>query len=122
MAQVLVADRDPKVVRILEAVLERRGHRVSLLSEGGDRQRHSREGAPDAFVCSDDLCNGPSLAREIRAANPKARILLLSQGLHTEAFAQAASPALCYVVRKPWSYGELSEALDLVLRDEPAAL
>ncbi|MGC4114043.1 MAG: response regulator [Myxococcales bacterium] len=122
MARVVVADRDPKVLRILQAVLQRRGHRVSLLTPGGDLQRLVREGAPDAVVCSDDIPDGASLASEIRAANPRARILLLSQGLRTEAFSQAASPTLCYVVRKPWSHGELSEALDVVLRDEPSTL
>ncbi len=115
MARVLLAESDPNTQRVLQAILLRRGHQIALLEEAAALHDLLRDEAPDALICAD-----PGLADEVRGAAPKVRILLLSRGLRTGAVASRASPSFLYAVHMPWARGELSQALDLLLRDDPS--
>ncbi|MGC4119297.1 MAG: hypothetical protein QM765_32970 [Myxococcales bacterium] len=115
MARVLLAESDPKAQQVLQVVLQRRGHRVVSSKVTEAPQHLLMTESPDALICSD-----PSLASRACSASPKVRVLLLSRGLRTGTLAGAANRSFVYVVHTPWSLGELSEALDLVLRDDPS--
>ena len=72
-AQVLVADDDPQILRMLTDVLLKRGFNVDTASDGDEAYARAQERAPDVLVTDVMMpqMTGDELARRIRVLAPE---------------------------------------------------
>jgi two-component system chemotaxis response regulator CheY len=68
MATIAVADDDPTIRALLEAVLTRAGHTVLAAGDGREALKLFREGCPDLLVTDHEMpsMNGSELCRALR--------------------------------------------------------
>lgn len=91
--QVLVADDDPLVTRLLAAALRHEGYVVDVVSDGGAAVEHFREHRPRLVIL--DLCmpqkDGLRALREIREqAGPDEAVVFLLTSVGSEAEVEEA--------------------------------
>jgi DNA-binding response OmpR family regulator len=72
MRDVLIADDEPMVARLLRIALERAGYRVSTVPDGLAAWERIRERAPDVLITDIDMprMNGEQLCRRVQAELP----------------------------------------------------
>jgi DNA-binding response OmpR family regulator len=73
MRQVLIADDEPMVARLLRIALERAGYRVATVPDGLAAWERLQEGFPDVLITDIDMprMNGEELCRRVQAAFPQ---------------------------------------------------
>jgi signal transduction histidine kinase/CheY-like chemotaxis protein len=117
---VLFIDDEPMLNRSAARVLERCGYRVSAFAD--PREAIEQLGRrPDDFALVITDMNMPNLsglevARAVRARRPDLPILLLSGNLADEVRAEAAKLGVQSVLQKPWSFEDLAEAVNRLVR------
>jgi len=72
MRDVLIADDEPMVARLLRIALERAGYRVSTVPDGLAAWERIRQSAPDVLITDIDMprMNGEQLCRRVQAELP----------------------------------------------------
>ena len=121
MARVLMVD-DDEMERVYAAeVLRWGGHEPIFAPDGEAALRILEHGDIDVVVTDLALpkLDGLGLIREIRSANPDARIVAIS-GASPEQLEDARKLGAAYTFPKPWDPRELVQAIDRVHAQPPA--
>jgi CheY-like chemotaxis protein len=130
MSKVLIIDDETDVRDALELVLSRAGFEVTSADDGGAGLEASRTHAPDVIITDMIMpkVDGAQLIRQIKAEQPKVRIVAISGGgnfgpasyqptaLKTEAFLAAAKSAGAdRILTKPFETKDIVEAVRSLL-------
>lgn len=112
MASILVVEDDDNIAQLLQFMLEREGHRVTLLSDGEAAHVHIGTQAPPALVLLDSMLpyrDGLSLLKTLRAL-PAWRtvpvVMLTARSLEADIVSALDAGASDYVI-KPFQPHEL---------------
>lgn len=112
MASILVVEDDDNIAQLLQFMLEREGHEVTVLADGKAAHEHIvSKGAP-ALVLLDSMLpyrDGPSLLKVLRATEGWARVpvlMLTARSLEKDIVAALDAGASDYVI-KPFQPHEL---------------
>ena len=120
MANIMIIDDQPAVLRALRRTLERAGHEVTQASDGKTALRHFT-GNPTDLVISDIYMpemDGIEFLLRVREIFPEARIVAMSGGGHLpkDRVLRAASIlGAVAVLEKPFSQAEVLEAVHAAL-------
>lgn len=127
MATILIIDDNEDLRETLVAVLQDEGYTILVAQDGVSGARVFGESRPDLVVT--DLimpnANGFDTIRQIRAIDPKARILAMSGGSlinKDDYLATAAALGAMHVLPKPFEVEELLRAVITCLNSPPPAL
>lgn len=120
MADILIIDDEPGVLRVLRKILEGVGHSVTEAPDGEVALRHF-EGKPADLVITDIFMpgmDGIELLMHIRNTFPDARVLAMSGGgllSRDQALSDAALLGADQILQKPFSKDEVLEAVNRTL-------
>jgi CheY-like chemotaxis protein len=109
--EVLVVDDEPQVCRMVALVLEGEGFSVTTAGNGPDAIALSRSHERKFDLLLTDVSmpgmDGPTLAKELRAAEPDLPVILMSGGCDDAAF-RSLTP---WFLTKPFSLDNLLRAV-----------
>jgi CheY-like chemotaxis protein len=120
MADILIIDDEPGVLRVLRKILESAGHSVTDAPDGEVALRHF-EGKPADLVITDIFMpgmDGIEFLVNLRKTYPDARVLAMSGGgilSRDQALNDAALLGADEILQKPFSRDEVLEAVDKTL-------
>jgi CheY-like chemotaxis protein len=123
MADILIIDDEPGVLRILRKILESAGHSVTEAPDGEVALR-TFEGKPADLVITDifmPAMDGIEFLVTIRKTFPDAKVLAMSGGgllSRDQALGDASLLGADQILRKPFSREEVLEAVDRILASE----
>jgi CheY-like chemotaxis protein len=122
MARVLVIDDDADVRRVIQRVLERRGHTVALAADGLEGVRRWREQGADIVLLDIHMprADGLETLVQLRALHPEVPVVVISGGRQTEGMDLLGDASLLGATRilaKPFSAPELSRAITETLAE-----
>jgi DNA-binding response OmpR family regulator len=111
--RILVADDDPLMRAFIRAILESRGHEVTVVADGDEALREFNA-APFPILVLDWIMpglEGPELLKAIRATGARPFAILLSGRTEPSQVAQAHGMGFRQVVAKPLEPSALEEAI-----------
>lgn len=120
MADILIIDDEPGILKILRRILEDAGHTVTEAPDGEVALRHF-EGRPADLIVTDifmPAMDGIELLVNIRRSFPEARVLAMSGGgllSRDQALGDAALLGADHILQKPFSRDEVLEAVNRTL-------
>jgi len=120
MADILIIDDEPGVLRVLRKILEGEGHAVTEAPDGEVALRHF-EGKPADLVITDIFMpgmDGIEFLVHVRKTFPDALVLAMSGGgilSRDQALSDAALLGADQILQKPFSREEVLEAVDRIL-------
>ena len=121
MAKILIIDDEETVRFSLHEMLAEEGHVVDEAADGGEGLTKVCGNTFDLVIT--DLVmprkEGIDTIEEIRRSFPNSPVLAISGGSRTrgvDPLAQASEAGASAVLRKPFSYGELLETVDALLK------
>ena len=120
MANILIIDDDPEILRVLRKVLEAEGHSVREASEGKTALRHFA-GDPADVVISDVYMpemDGIEFLIRLKEAFPEARVIAMSGGGHLSkdrVLGAASMLGADSILEKPFTVGEVIGAVEQAL-------
>ena len=120
MADILIIDDEPGVLRVLRKILEAEGHSVTEAPDGEVALRHF-EGKPADLVITDIFMpgmDGIELLVHVRKTFPDALVLAMSGGgilSRDQALSDAALLGADQILQKPFSKEEVLGAVDRIL-------
>src|SRR5210317_1392424 len=120
MADILIIDDEPGVLRVLRKILEGEGHTVTEAPDGEVALRHF-EGKPADLVITDIFMpgmDGIEFLVHVRKTFPNALVLAMSGGgilSRDQALSDAALLGADQILQKPFSREEVLEAVDRIL-------
>ena len=120
MANILIIDDEPGVLRVLRKILESAGHSVTEAPDGEVALRQY-EGKPADLVLTDIFMpgmDGIELLVHIRNTFPDARVLAMSGGgllSRDQALSDASLLGADQILQKPFSSDEVLEAVNRTL-------
>jgi len=120
MAEILIIDDEPGVLRILRKILEKAGHSVREAPDGEVALRDF-EGKPADLVITDIFMpsmDGIEFLVNIRATFPEARVLAMSGGgllSKDQALGDASLLGADQILQKPFTKNEVLAAVDRTL-------
>jgi DNA-binding response OmpR family regulator len=116
-ARVLVAEDDPKQANLIRVYLEREGHSVLVVGDGGKALEHSRARRPDLLVLDVMLpgVDGLDICRILRAESDVPILLLTARSTEDDKLLGLDLGADDYVT-KPFSPRELAARVRALLR------
>jgi DNA-binding response OmpR family regulator len=116
-ARVLVAEDDPKQANLIRVYLEREGHSVLVVGDGGKALEHSRARRPDLLVLDVMLpgVDGLDVCRILRAESDVPILLLTARSTEDDKLLGLDLGADDYVT-KPFSPRELAARVRALLR------
>jgi len=123
MAEILIIDDEPGVLRILRKILENAGHSVREAPDGEVALRDF-EGKPADLVITDIFMpsmDGIEFLVNIRSTFPDARVLAMSGGgllSRDQALGDASLLGADQILQKPFTRDEVLEAVDRTLAEE----
>ena len=123
MAEILIIDDEPGVLRVLRKILESAGHSVTEAPDGEVALRHF-EGQPADLVITDIFMpgmDGIEFLVHIRKAFPDARVLAMSGGgilSRDQALSDASLLGADQILQKPFSKDEVLEAVGRTLASD----
>ncbi len=123
MADILIIDDEPGILKILRRILEDAGHTVTEAPDGEVALRHF-EGKPADLIVTDifmPAMDGIELLVNIRRSFPEARVLAMSGGgllSRDQALGDAALLGADHILQKPFSRDEVLEAVNRTLSME----
>jgi CheY-like chemotaxis protein len=118
--RILVVDDDPDVLSIEAMILERSGHRVHVAENGEAAWQALTDGGYDLLVTDYTMpgISGLALVRQIRAANMKLPVVMVSGNLDTINVAKLGSdprPLVDALLLKPFTVDAFIAAINRVL-------
>ena len=123
MAQILIVDDDPSILRVLRGVLEAEGHEVTEESDGGRALRRFA-GRPADLVITDMYMpemNGIEFLMRLHKAFPEAKVIGMSGGGFMAAdsvLEGARALGAADILAKPFDADELLRSVESVLKEE----
>jgi signal transduction histidine kinase/CheY-like chemotaxis protein len=118
-ARVLVVEDNVAIRRVIQSILENSGHRV-LSAADGDRALQVIGASGDLdLLCTDGVLPGTSASAVIaafEATYPKRPVLIVSGYVHEELAVRGIEQGRHRLLRKPFSPGDLSSAVDELLQ------
>ena len=120
MADILIIDDEPGVLRVLRKILEGEGHSVTEAPDGEVALRHF-EGKPADLVITDIFMpgmDGIEFLVHVRKTFPDARVLAMSGGgllSRDQALSDASLLGADQILQKPFSKEEVMEAVTRTL-------
>lgn len=120
MADILIIDDEPGVLRVLRKILETEGHSVTEAPNGEVALRHL-EGKPADLVITDIFMpgmDGIEFLVNIRKTFPDARVLAMSGGgilSRDQALSDAALLGADEILQKPFGKDQVLEAVNKML-------
>jgi CheY-like chemotaxis protein len=120
MADILIIDDEPGVLRVLRKILESAGHSVTEAPDGELALQHF-EGKPADLVVTDIFMpgmDGIEFLVHLRRAFPDARVLAMSGGgllSRDQALSDASLLGADQILQKPFSKNEVLEAVNRTL-------
>lgn len=120
MAEILIIDDEPGILRILRRILEDAGHTVTEAPDGRVALRQF-EGKPADLVITDifmPAMDGIELLVNLRRSFPDARVLAMSGGgllSRDQALGDASLLGADEILQKPFSKEEVLAAVDRTL-------
>jgi PAS domain S-box-containing protein len=117
-ATVLVVDDEEMVRRIAQATLEARGFHVLVAADGRDAIAQARQHNDLAVVLLDltmPVMDGEEAIDEILAARPGVRVIVSTGYERRDAVARFGRKHVAAFLQKPYTSGQLTEKVDLVL-------
>jgi two-component system chemotaxis response regulator CheY len=124
MAQILVADDEPSIRRVLRAILERMGHQVTEAENGLVALEKYREVRPSAVLV--DLympeLDGVETMIRLKADYPDAKVVAISGGgwrARGPALEEMTALGAVDTIAKPFTADEVVETVERVLGAAP---
>jgi CheY-like chemotaxis protein len=120
MAEILIIDDEPGVLKILRKILEGAGHSVTEAPDGAVALQHF-EGKPTDLVITDIFMpgmDGIEFLVHVRTDFPDARVLAMSGGgilSRDQALNDAVLLGADQILQKPFSKEEVLKAVDRML-------
>ena len=123
MSTVLVVDDEPEVLRLVETVLTRGGHKV-LTASNGERalEKVRKHGGPPDLLLTDVVMpglSGPMIADQLRELYPTLSVLFMSAFEDRQVVRRYVKDQGFELISKPFSLDELSAKVNQLL-DKPA--
>ena len=116
--RVLVIEDEPKMADLLKRGLEEEGFQADVAYDGDNGLRAGKENKFDLIILDVTLpgLDGFAVARELRAANVKTPILMLTARDSTEMKVQGLDSGADDYVTKPFAFAELLARIRALLR------
>ncbi len=121
MANIVVIEDHPPVLKLLSTLCRADGHEVMAFDNGRAGLEAIREMAPDVALVDRRLgeMDGLDMIREAREASPRTRFVMVSACSETRDIVTAVRRGVCDYVTKPFEPEEIKSAVDRAL-SEPA--
>lgn len=121
MANIVVIEDHPTVLKLLSTLCRADGHEVMAFDNARGGLEAIREMAPDVALVDRRLgdVDGLDMIREARAASPMTRFVMVSACSETRDIVTAVRRGFCDYVTKPFEPEEIKNAVNRAL-SEPA--
>ncbi len=121
MANIVVIEDHPPVLKLLSTLCRAEGHEVMAFDNGRAGLEAIREMAPDVALVDRRLgeMDGLDMIREAREASPRTRFVMVSACSETRDIVTAVRRGVCDYVTKPFEPDEIKSAVERAL-NEPA--
>lgn len=121
MANIVVIEDHPPVLKLLSTLCRAEGHDVMAFDNGRAGLDAIREMAPDVALVDRRLgdVDGLDMIREAREASPLTRFVMVSACSETRDIVTAVRRGVCDYVTKPFEPEEIKDAVNRAL-SEPA--
>lgn len=123
MSTVLVVDDEPEVLRLVETVLIRNGHKVITASNGERAMEKVRKhgSAPDLLLTDVVMpgLSGPMIADQLHAQYPALKVLFMSAYEDRQVVRRYVKDEGFDLIAKPFSIDDLSAKITSVLLEPP---
>ncbi len=118
---VLVVDDEPEVLRLVETVLIRNGHKV-ITASNGDRaiEKVRKHGGPPDLLLTDVVMpglSGPMIAEQLHTQYPSLKVLFMSAFEDRQVVRRYVKDPGFDLIPKPFSIEELAAKVNDVLAD-----
>ena len=123
MAEILIIDDEPGVLKLLRKILEGAGHSVTAAPDGEVALEHF-EGQPADLIITDIFMpgmDGIEFLVNLRKTAPDARVLAMSGGgilSRDQALSDASLLGADHILHKPFSPDDVLEAVDQMLQTD----
>jgi len=120
---ILIADGDPEYIQYLSGTLRANGFRTTGTSSGANALSMYRAEAPDLVVADLNLAEvgGLELLEELRAFDPKAKVILTTFSANKELIVRAFRMGALDILEKPLDFEFLTNKIrELVSREDRA--
>ncbi|OYW77578.1 MAG: hypothetical protein B7Z37_03225 [Verrucomicrobia bacterium 12-59-8] len=123
MANIIVIEDHPPVLKLLSSLCQLEGHDVMAFDNGRAGLEAIREMTPDVALVDRRLgdVDGLDMIREAREASPATRFVMVSACSETRDIVTAVRRGVCDYVTKPFEPEEIKNAVNRAL-NEPAEL
>ncbi len=123
MSTVLVVDDEPEVLRLVETVLTRGGHKV-LTASNGERalEKVRKHGGPPDLLLTDVVMpglSGPMIAEQLHELYPALNVLFMSAFEDRQVVRRYVKDQGFQLISKPFSLDDLAAKVNQLL-DKPA--
>ncbi len=123
MSTVLVVDDEPEVLRLVETVLTRGGHKV-LTASNGERalEKVRKHGGPPDLLLTDVVMpglSGPMIADQLHELYPSLSVLFMSAFEDRQVVRRYVKDQGFELISKPFSLDDLAAKVNQLL-DKPA--
>ncbi len=119
MANIVVIDDHPPVLRLLSTLCRSQGHEVMAFDNGRAGIDAIREMSPDVALVDRRLgdFDGLEVVREARNASPATRFVMVSACTETRDIVTAIRRGACDYVTKPFQPEEIQDVVDRALTE-----
>ena len=121
MAHILIIEDDASVRQMVRDMLDQEGHEVTEVADGEKGLAYYKEHLPDLVIT--DLfmpkVDGVEVIRELQADFPQAKIIAMTARAEKEDYdflRVTEALGARYTLKKPFSAGDLREAVETVLK------
>jgi CheY-like chemotaxis protein len=123
VSTVLVVDDEPEVLRLVETVLIRNGHKVITASNGDRAMEKVRKhgGAPDLLLTDVVMpgLSGPMIAEQLHTQYPALKVLFMSAYEDRQVVRRYVKDEGFDLISKPFSVDDLAAKVTAVLLEPP---
>ncbi|HEY1050557.1 MAG TPA: response regulator [Prosthecobacter sp.] len=119
MANIIVIEDHPPVLKLLSALCQAEGHDVMAFDNGRAGLDAIRELTPDVALVDRRLgdVDGLDVVREARTASPTTRLVMVSACSETRDIVTAIKGGACDYVTKPFEPAEIQSAVQRALME-----
>ncbi len=119
MANIVVIEDHPPVLKLLATLCRAEGHEVMAFDNGRAGLEAIREMAPDLALVDRRLgeMDGLDMIRDAREASPKTRYVMVSACSETRDIVTAVRRGVCDYVTKPFEPEEIKSAVSRALNE-----